>query len=158
MALHEWSPATQLARLDRDFEDILNHFMSHDWGSKPSSKLPHPPSIESFLEAGQLIIRVDLPGVDPKDVNIKVDGQILIIKGFRAAAFPEQHRSFIQSEINYGNFERAISIPKGVKEKDLCAVYRNGVLELTVPLTQGIEIRRIPVLMPKRASEVARRQ
>src|SRR5450755_851666 len=127
MALHEWSPANQAAKLDRDFEDILNNFMSHDWGvGKPSSNAHHPPAIESFIDSERLVIRADLPGVHPKDVEIKVDGNILTIRGSRTAAAEERERDFVHREIRYGTFERAISIPKGVKQEDINAAYRNG--------------------------------
>lgn len=159
MPLHEWSPATQLAKLDHDFENILNHFMSHDWGvGKPSSRLYHPPAIESFIDSDRLVVRADLPGVDPKDVEIRVEGNILTIRGSRAAASEEQRRDFVHREIRYGSFERAISIPKGVKREDISAAYRNGVLELTVPLDKAIEVRKVPVQMPNRAREPAPRQ
>ena len=70
MPLHAWSAATELAKLDRDFEDVLNHFMSPDWGvAKPYTRAHHPPAIESFIDADRLIVRADLPGVEPKDVE-----------------------------------------------------------------------------------------
>ena len=159
MPLHEWSPATQLAKLDRDFEHILNHFMSHDWGvGKPSSRSLQPPAIESFIDSDRLVVRADLPGVDPKDVQIRVEGNVLTIRGARAAALQEQQRAFVHREIRYGSFERAISIPKGVKEADISAAYRNGVLELTVPLGQAAEVRRVPLQMPNCAREPERHQ
>jgi len=158
MALHQWSPATQLAKLDHDFEDILNHFMSHDWGvAKPYSRLHHPPAIESFIDGERLVIRADLPGVEPHDVEISVEGNILMIRGSRASSLEEEQRDFVHREIRYGDFERAISIPKGVKEEEISAAWRNGVLELTVPL-EAVAIRRVPVQMPIRANEPERPQ
>ena len=159
MSLHQWSPATQLAKLDRDFEDTLNHFMSHDWGlGKPSSRLHYPPAIESFIESNRLVVRAVLPGVDPNEVEIRVDGNVLTIRGSRTAASQEQYRDFVHREIRYGRFERAISIPNGLREQDISAAYNNGVLELTVPLDQAIEVRKVSVQMPNRAGEPERRQ
>jgi HSP20 family protein len=150
MPLHAWSAATELAKLDRDFEDVLNHFMSPDWAvGKPYSRTHHPPAIESFVDSDRLIVRADLPGVEPKDVEIRVDGNILTISGSRTAANGEQERNFVHREIRYGNFERAISIPKGVKREDINVAHRNGVLELTVPLNR-VELRKVPVQMSGR--------
>jgi HSP20 family protein len=154
MPLHEWSPTTQLAKLDRDFEDIIDHFMSHDWGVRNPSSLPHhAPAIESFVDAGRLVVRADLPGVDPKDVEIGVEGSLLTIKGSRTAASNREQQDFVHREIRYGSFERAISIPNGVKKKDISASHRNGVLELTIPLAQATEVKKIPVEIAKRAKE-----
>ncbi len=152
MALHEWSSANQAAKLDRDFEDILNNFMSHDWGvGKPSSSANHPPAIESFIDTDRLMVRADLPGVDPKDVEITVERNVLTIRGSRVCASEEEGRDFVHREIHYGNFERAISIPKGVRKEDISAAYRNGVLELTVLLGKAMEVRRVPVQIANRA-------
>ncbi len=159
MALHQWSPVTQLARLDHDFEDILNHFMSHDWGvAKPYSRSHHRPAIESFVVADRLVVRADLPGVDPKDVEISLEGSLLTIRGLRAAASEAEQRDFVDREIQYGRFERAISIPKGVKQEDIGAAYCNGVLELTIPLTHGIEVRRVPLQISKPRGQPERPQ
>jgi HSP20 family protein len=152
MTIHPWSPEIQLAKLDHEFEDILDHFMRHDWAEAKPYPRKHCPAIESFVDSGHLVIRADLPGVDPKDVEIKVAGDLLTISGTRAAAAIEEERlHFMQREISYGIFERAISIPKGVKEEDICAVWRNGVLELKVLLAEGIEIKQVPLQIFGRA-------
>jgi len=138
MPLQAWSPTIQLAKLDRNFEDVLDHFMNQDWSvGKLSPRSHDPPSIESFIDSGRLVVRADLPGVDPKDVEIRVEGNVLTIRGSRVASSEEQCRNFIHQEIRYGSFERAISIPSGVKEEDISAAYRNGVLELTVARQSG---------------------
>ena len=148
--LHGWSAATELAKLDRDFEDVLNHFMRPDWGvAKPYIRAHHPPAIESFIDAEHLIVRADLPGIEPKDVEIRVDGNIMTISGSRRAAAEEREHDFVHREIRYGNFERAISIPKGVRREEISAAYRNGVLELTIPL-KGVQIRKVPVQITSR--------
>src|SRR5579871_3277531 len=152
MTIHPWSPELQLAKLDHDFEDILDHFMRHDWAEAKPHFRKHCPAIESFVDSGRLVIRVDLPGVDPKDVGIKIEGDLLTISGTRATTAIEGERQhFMQREIGYGIFERAISIPKGVKEEDISAAWRNGVLELKVPLAEGIEIKRVPLRISGRA-------
>jgi HSP20 family protein len=151
MSIHQWSPEIQLAKLDHDFEDILDSFMRHDWAvAKPYSR-KHCPAIESFVDTGRLVIRVDLPGVDPEHVQIKVQGDVLTITGSRTAETEEESKNFMHREFRYGVFERAISIPKGVKEEDISAAWRNGVLELIVPIAEGAEIKRVPLRIPGRA-------
>jgi HSP20 family protein len=154
MTIHPWTAETQLARLDHDLEDIFDHFMRDDWAEpKPDSRKPCP-AIEAFVDSGRLVIRIDLPGVDPKDVAIRVEGDVLTITGSRAAETEVPRKNFMHREIRYGAFARAISIPKGVKEEDISAAWRNGVLELIVPLAQGVEIKRVPVRISGRAKEL----
>jgi len=159
MPAHEWSPTSQVAKLDRDFDDILDHFMSHDWcEAKPYSMSHHHPAIESFIDSDRLVVCADLPGVDPKDVEIIIDKNVLTIRGLRVCTSEEERRDFVHREIRYGNFERAISIPNGVKKEDIKAAWRNGVLELTVPLERAAEVRKVPVQKLSRAKATERRQ
>ena len=83
MTIHPWSPELQLAKLDHEFEDILDHFMRHDWAEAKPYPRKHCPAIESFVDSGHLVIRVDLPGVEFKDVEIRPTGDVLTISGTR---------------------------------------------------------------------------
>lgn len=157
MPLHDWSPATQLAKLDRDFEDILNNFLRHDWAAgKDSATSLRPPAIESFIDPDRLVIRVDLPGIDPKDVDIKLEESLLTIRASREADAEEHARNFVHREIRYGSFERTISIPKGVKQEDISAASRHGVLELTIPLESAMGVRKVPAQRSGHAREPER--
>lgn len=153
MALQQWSPATQLARLDHDFEEILEHFMHHDWSNRTRTvEVHHAPAIESFIEGDRLVIRADLPGVDPRSVEIAVDEDRLTIGAVRTTDTEENRRNFGHREIRYGTLARAISIPKGVRKEEIRATHRNGVLELSIPLGKE-SIRRVPVQMANRAAK-----
>jgi HSP20 family protein len=149
MGLQMWSPETQLARFDRDFDETLDHFLGHDWGVASHREGHHAPAIESFIRTNvhqnQLVIRAELPGIDPKDVEITVEGSLLTIRASREAEVEHEARNFVHREIRYGSFARAISIPKGVRREDIVAAWRHGVLQLTIPLPEGAGVRRVPV-------------
>ena len=145
MGSQSWSSATELAKLERDFEDTLDHFLCHDWGVAKSAQGHHAPAIESFIHENRLVIRAELPGIDPENVEIIVDGSLLTIRALREAEAEHQARNFVHREIRYGSFARAISIPKGVRREDIVAAWRHGMLELTIPLPQGAGVRRVPV-------------
>jgi len=145
MALHPWSSATELAKLERDFEDTLDRFLCHDWGVAKHAEGHHAPAIESFIHGDRLVVRAELPGIDPKDVEITVERSLLTIRASREAEAEHAERNFVHREIRYGSFARAISIPKGVRKEDIVAAWRHGVLELTVPLPKDAGIRRVPV-------------
>ena len=145
MAPDAWNPATELARLDHEFVDLIDHFMRHDWGeARPNAPVNHLPPVESFVDGGRLVIRIDLPGVDPSEVAVKVNDELLTIKGSRASASECEDRHFVHREIRCGNLERVISIPKGVTEKDLSMSWRNGVLEIIIPIPKSTDIKKVP--------------
>ena len=120
-----------------------------------SEALPKRPAIETRVEDGKLIISADLPGVDAKNVDIKVVGDMLTIKGSREDKRETRKADYLRREIRYGAFERAIQLPEGVKAEDLKATYHDGVLELAAPMPKEAQPKevKIQVEAPKANSE-----
>jgi HSP20 family protein len=117
-----WSPFQALDSVRHDFEELLDRTL----GSRASREQRGTPALESFIDSGKLIIRADLPGVDPKDVDVTITG-------------------FIHREFSYGTFERTVRLPGGVKTEDVKASYRNGVLELTMPMPEQSKSRKVTI-------------
>lgn len=104
--------------------------------NRPSSlsDLMHYIPVESYVEDGRYVVRADLPGVDPeKDIDVKVDGDVLTIHGERRE---EQHDAG-HSEVRYGSFTRSVRLPGGASTSDATARYDAGVLVVSVPLTEA---------------------
>ena len=78
----KWSPFRELDRVRHDFEELLDRSLGS--GASRAQHGPFTPAIESFIDSGKLIIRADLPGVDPKDVDVTVTGDQLTIRAARA--------------------------------------------------------------------------
>jgi HSP20 family protein len=153
--LERWKPSTDLDRFRHEFDDLLERFTSdRDWFA-PFRDRPFffgerepvaaRPAIESFVEDGKLVVRTDLPGIDPKNVDIKVAGDILTIKGSRKEKSETKKADFFRREIRYGSFERSISLPKGIKAEDLKATYRDGVLELSAPMPKEATPKEVKI-------------
>ena len=137
-----WSPFRELDRFRRDFDDLFDRFLGGRISRQPAERNP---ALESYVDNGKLVIRVDLPGIDPKDVEITATGDQLIIRGKREQQREEQTREFIHREIAYGSFERAVKLPGGVNPDDIKAAYNNGVLELTIQLPEQSRSRKVPI-------------
>ncbi len=137
--LQPWSPLHEMARFRRDFEDLFEHFFA-PWKVREAA-----PSVESFIEGDNLVVRADLPGVDPNKVEVSVTGNILTIKGSREQKREEKGRHFMHRELSYGSFERSLTLPDGVKADAIKAAYKDGVLELTMPAPKGLSVRKVPI-------------
>jgi HSP20 family protein len=137
-----WSPFRELDRFRRDFDDLFDRFLGGRL-SRPASG--SGPAIESYVDSGKLIVRADLPGIDPKDVEITATGDQLTIRGKREQQHEEKGRDFIHREVAYGGFERVVKLPGGVNPDEIQASYNNGVLELTVPLPEQSRMRKVPI-------------
>ena len=105
------------------------------------------PRVDTFVKDDTLVVRADLPGVDPKEVDISLEGNVLTVSGERKA----EHEDADYREVSYGRFERRIRVPNGTDAEKITAKYTNGVLEVTVPLPKPAT-RKVPVEVANGAS------
>jgi HSP20 family protein len=82
------------------------------------------------------MIKADLPGLTKDDVKVELTGEALTISGERKEEKEEKREGFYRSERNYGRFYRYVPLPEGVKTDKANAMFRNGVLEVTLPMTK----------------------
>jgi HSP20 family protein len=130
-------------RFRQDFDELVDRFLGGRIGEFNLSFATPP--LESFVENGKLVIRADLPGIDPKDVEVTIAGDTLTLRGKREASHDEKDRSFLHRELSYGSFERTVALPEGIRPEDVKAAYKNGVLELTMPVPKEIATRKVPI-------------
>jgi len=114
--LEKWNRSRDLERLRHEFDDLLERF-----GFEPGGLLKGwqtsslRPAIESYVDGDKYTVRIELPGVDPKEVDIKVGGGVLTVKGSREEKHESSQRDFHRREFRYGSFERAVTLPEGMK-------------------------------------------
>ena len=125
---------------DFDFTTELDDLFSSMFST--SARESWLPSVESYAKDGKLELRVDLPGVDPKEVEISLDGSELVIRGERKS---EREEKDGYREVRYGKFERRFTVPKGIDAEKAEARYENGVLSLKLPLPEAPKAKRITV-------------
>jgi HSP20 family protein len=137
----------RLEIFDRLFDDWLEMFRRPVvlWPERDLVDL----RLEEFTEEGALVIRAELPGIDPeKDVEISIEDGMLHIGAERRDESSTEERDYVRKEIRYGAFHRDLAIPKGVVETDVKATYKDGILEVRVPTPtggSGASMRRIPI-------------
>ena len=103
------------------------------------------PQIASHVDGSTLCIKVDLPGVEPTEIELTVKEHQLTLSGERKAA-PEQHNgNRFRQEMPYGPFSRTFILPEGVRAEELKARFTNGVLEITAPLPAARQPKKVPV-------------
>lgn len=103
------------------------------------------PSVDIVEEDKQYLVKVDIPGVDPKDIEIGVDGNILTIRGEKESEHKENKGNFVRYERSKGSFYRSITLPSLINTDKISAKSKNGVLVLTVPKTEKGTGRKIKI-------------
>lgn len=104
--------------------------------------------VDEFEEKGDLVIRAELPGIDPdKDVEIDVSKGMLSIRVEHTEREEDTEKEFHRKEIRYGGYYRTLPLPDGVAQSDVTASYKDGILEIRLPVPEETktETHRVPV-------------
>ncbi len=103
------------------------------------------PRVDLKEESGRFVIYADLPGIDPKDIEVQMDKGILSIKGERSSESTTETERFSRVERRYGSFHRRFALPDSADPEGITASGRNGVLEIVIPKRPETTPRRIQV-------------
>jgi HSP20 family protein len=143
--LTRWNPSQELYSWHRDIDDLFGRF----FGGSEASLTGWMPRIETYREDNEYVVRLDLPGVDPKDVQIHAEGNVLSISGERKTEEKVQD----YQETAYGKFERTVTLPQGVETDKISARCEHGVLEIRVPVPTQLAGRKIPIQIDQRENK-----
>lgn len=140
----------------REFDEMFNRLLT----AKPLEEFPEllpikkefkefnfTPAVETYVDkqANKYVCRVTLPGIEPKEVEVRAHGNLLTIRGERKFRREVKEVAFMEREVAYGTFERNIEMPEGVLADKLVAEFVNGVLEITAPIAAAALPRKIEV-------------
>jgi HSP20 family protein len=129
----------------RDFDGIFNQ-LTTGWPTRALHEAYVPP-VEAWTdpEAKKFYVRVALPGVNPNDVKVEVQGKTLTVGGTRKSAEAPKEAEYLHREFTYGTFERVVALPEGVDVEKLAAEFSYGVLEISAPMAVAALPRRIEI-------------
>jgi HSP20 family protein len=148
--LMRWSPLafpfSPMFQLRREVDDLFSRFFGQGSGEPTQSTWSAwSPEVEGGLQDGHYVIRAALPGVDPKDVEVSLTGNLLTIKGQRKAQRESKEDKYFVREMAYGAFERSFTLPEGVDAAKVFAKYGNGMLEIKVPAPLAEAPRKVAI-------------
>ena len=143
------SPFLLMRRMAQDMDRLFENFGFGGAGLGVSSLEPMvwSPQVETFRRGDQLVVRADLPGLRKEDVKVEVDDDMLIITGERRDENEERRDDYFRSERRYGQFYRAIPLPEGATGEQCNAAFKDGVLEVTLPIPkeEAKKAKQIPI-------------
>ncbi|MEK6532179.1 MAG: Hsp20/alpha crystallin family protein [Deltaproteobacteria bacterium] len=135
--LKKWDPMKELSIIQRDMDEFFRRMFgtvrSIGFLKRELPRMPVYPAVDMFMKEGKLVVHAELPGINPKDVDVSVTGNVLTIRGERKARWEEKKEGCLVTETSYGSFERSIELPDGVDTTRCTAGYKDGILELSMP-------------------------
>lgn len=103
------------------------------------------PQVDIKEEPNRFIVMVDVPGVDPKNIEISMENHVLTVKGERQAEHQESDANFTRVERSYGSFYRQFTLPESAASDKITAKTKQGVLEITIPKVEKAKSRTIKI-------------
>jgi HSP20 family protein len=137
MSVLRYEPWALLNRLHREFDQ------SFEAAARDASWTP---AVDIHEEAQRFLVRADLPGVKPTDIEVTADKGVLTLRGERQIDKKEVDGHYSRVERVAGKFVRTFTLPDNVQTDAIKAQFKDGVLELTIPKVAKVEPRRIEIL------------
>jgi HSP20 family protein len=126
-------------QINRVFGDVVRR------ADEESNLTPWAPAVDIYETEHELVVQADLPDVNPQDLDIRVENNILTIRGERKFENKVNEENYLRVERSYGSFSRSFSLANSVNSEAIKADYQNGVLTLSIPKREEAKPKQIKV-------------
>lgn len=147
MALISYDPFRMLNQIQDEMNKLFENRVARASGSDPSNVVTSEwmPAVDIKEEPNQFVIFADVPGVDPKNIEVTMENGVLTMKGERSTESEEEREGYTRVERVRGTFYRRFTLPDTADAGKIGAKVRNGVLEVTIPKQERVHPRKITV-------------
>lgn len=127
------------------FRDLERFFEDDFFGFVPAVKRHLEPAMDVYQTAHDLVVELQVPKMDPKDMKVTVEDGVLKVEGGTAQETEEKGKEYFRREIKRGQFVRMLSLPVSIKENEVTAAFEHGVLKVTMPKSESAKPKTIEV-------------
>ena len=147
MAIVRWEPFRELLSTQDRFNQLFNQTFSRVFGSEGQElgNRGWAPPVDVYETEHNLVIKAELPGLDPKDVNVRVENNVLEIGGERKSEKDLKEGNYHRVERSYGAFSRSFTLPSTVTTENVTAEYKDGVLTLSLAKREEAKPKTIQI-------------
>jgi HSP20 family protein len=147
MAIMRWEGFRDLLslqdRMNRLFDESargVSRGREEDWATGTWA-----PAVDIYEQGGDLVLKAELPGVDPKDVDVRIENNVLTLKGERRADNEVKRDSYHRVERSYGAFTRAFTLPTTVDTTKVKADFKDGLLRVVLPKREESKPKQVQI-------------
>jgi HSP20 family protein len=138
MAITRWDPYREVVALQNRMNSLFRNMNEEE---DPVTASNFVPAVDIYEDAQKVMLKLEVPGIDQKDLDVRVENHTLTVKGERKFEAEEKEENFHRIERRYGSFYRAFTLPNTVDTENVAASYNAGVLKL--------ELKKKPEAQPK---------
>ena len=143
--LMKWSQLPSISSMQEEMNRMFDRFFRG--GELPEIGMAGMwvPPIDLSETADKVTVKAEIPGMDPKEIDISIQGDTLVIKGEKKEEKEEKGKNYYRMERRYGSFARSIDLPASVDTNKVTAECKNGVLEITMQKKEEVKPKQISV-------------
>jgi HSP20 family protein len=145
MAVVKWDPFRDLISIQDRMNRLFEQTLSRSRGEEGVSATTWTPAVDIYETTDTIVMKAELPGVAREDIQIQINENTLTLKGERRFAKDVQEESYLRIERAYGAFHRSFTLPATVQQEKIRALFKDGVLELTLPKAEESKPKRISI-------------
>jgi HSP20 family protein len=140
MAMMRWDPFREFNALPAR----MGSFFGKNW-ELPTSTTAWNPSVDIFENDNEVVVKAELPGMDAKDIDVRLENNILTLKGERQFEKEAKEENYHRIEREYGSFTRSFALPTAVNGEKVKAEYKDGILKIVLPKKEETKLKPIKV-------------
>ncbi len=148
-ALAPWNLFSELEEFERRFDDLFGSAFWPFWRRRGVVERTWAPALEVIEKDDRYIVKAELPGLKPEEVDISIADDALTIKGEKRSEEEVKQDEYHWTERTYGAFQRVVRLPSNVDTGKVEATYEHGVLQLTLPKKAEVAAKKIKVKVGK---------
>ena len=149
MAIVRFEPFRDLLTTQREFDRLFKEAFSPMSGETEVSTRSWAPPVDIYETEDAIVLKAELPGIDPKDVEVRVEDNTLYLKGERNYEKEVNEQNYHRIERSYGSFARSFSLPNSIDAEKVKAEYKDGLLTLTMPKREEAKPKTIKIDVTK---------
>ena len=131
--------------MKRDIDRLWDSFFEEGLRSRVEGEEEWLPALDRAETDNEIVVKAEVPGMDPKDIDISLSDGMLTIKGEKKQEREEKESDYHLIERSYGAFSRSVQLPKEVQRNKIKASYKNGVLSITLPKSEEAKKKEITI-------------
>lgn len=145
MALIRWRPFQEMEIISRQIDRMFDEMLDFNRSLAKYKRENWTPAIELKDTREDLILRSELPGLDAKNLEVQVARQAVLISGEITDEPNTDESGYYRSELHYGRFRRMINLPVPIKNEQVKAEFKNGILKLVMPKTEEAKFKKVNI-------------
>src|SRR6202046_2717395 len=143
--LTRWEPFREVATLQDRMNRLFRDSFNQSGGDEALTSSTFAPAVEVYEDEHNVTLKIEVPGIDEKDINVRIENNTLTVHGERKIEKEEKEENYRRVERHYGAFTRTFTLPTTVDSEKVAATYDKGVLKIDLPKKAEAKPKQIKV-------------